>query len=151
MKFCCKLEKKKSYVYYNFIRPKETAHAILGWAVHWNDEIIRNVKECSLFDNHWCFVSKQFMTLRTIKVFLRNLIHCIYAWFGLATSHVVVFLLLSEWVREVHRRFFLYWRIVGHLLFKNSFWLEMYIYNFLSKTKTNNCIMNLTVINSISY
>jgi hypothetical protein len=28
MKFSCKLEKKKSYVYYNFIRPRQTAHAI---------------------------------------------------------------------------------------------------------------------------
>jgi hypothetical protein len=120
MKFCCKLEKKKSYVYYNFIRPKQTAHIIFGWAVHRNDEITRNVKECSLFDNHWCFVSKQFMTLRKIKVFLRNLMHCIYTWFGLATSHFVVFLVLSEWVGEVNRRFFIL-----------AEWLAIYCLNFL--------------------
>ena len=107
MKFSCKLEKKKSYVYYNFIRPRQTAHAIFGWAVHRSDEITPIVKECSLFDNHWCFVSKQFMTLRTIKVFLSNLIHCIYTWFGLATSHVVVFLVLREWLWEVIRRVFI--------------------------------------------
>ena len=143
---------KKSYVYYNCIRPKQTVHVIFGRAVHRSDEITPIVKECSLFDNHWCFVSKQFVTLRTIKVFLRNLMHCIYAWFGLASSHLVVFLVFSEWVREVNRRFFILATLLAIYCLSFLFGKKcIYIYIFLFKTKTNNYIINLTVMNSISY
>jgi hypothetical protein len=99
-----------------------------------------------LANNSWHWKQYRYFQVTT-SMYLYMTFHDLSWPFIVTRRGLFVF---GEWWKVI-LRFVDIGGISGHQLFKRSFWLNVYISIFLLKTKTNNFIINVTVIILLCY